>query len=81
MPHIVVGFWLPLTRRGPETVLFGGQRYVVSEDLPPSEKAKGFTAEIVDLTHPSDGGPVAIEWFDDKSLAVERAEFLNREGA
>ena len=63
------------------TPLTASQRYVVSGNLPPSKKAEGFTAEIVDLTHPSDGGPVAIEWFDDRSLAVGRAELLNQQSA
>lgn len=39
------------------------ERFVVSTRLPKFYRDQGFRAEIIDRKHPSDGGPVAVEWF------------------
>jgi hypothetical protein len=45
------------------------QRFVVSTKLPKFHRDQGFRAEIIDRKHPSDGGPVAIQWFKTKADA------------
>lgn len=48
------------------------KRFVVSTRLPKFYRDQGFRAEIIDRKHPSDGGPVAIEWFNTKEEAEAR---------
>jgi hypothetical protein len=51
------------------------EKYIITTDLDKSEKKQGFVAELIDLRHESDGGPVAIAWFKDRAEAdkVQRA--------
>lgn len=53
------------------------QRYSVSPNLPPQFKRQGFRFEVVDRTHPSDGGPVAISWHKTRQDADEAVSALN----
>lgn len=48
------------------------QRFVVSTRLPKFYRDQGYRAEIIDRKHPSDGGPVAIEWFPTAEQARAR---------
>lgn len=36
------------------------ERFILTTDLDKAERKQGYVAEIIDLRHPSDGGPVAI---------------------
>lgn len=58
------------------------KRFVVSTKLPRFYRDQGFKAEIIDRKHPSDGGPVAIQWFktqaeaDDALSLIEAGEVV-----
>lgn len=54
-----------------------GNRFIVSKNLPPTLKRIGYRFEVVDLTHPSDGGPVAVAWFKDEAPAIADAADRN----
>jgi len=54
------------------------ERFFISESLPPDKRKQGYRFEIVDMTHPTDGGPVAIEWHVNLADAVERVRDLKR---
>ncbi|MFK3607890.1 hypothetical protein PVE_R2G0585 [Pseudomonas veronii 1YdBTEX2] len=58
------------------------KRFVVSTKLPKFYRDQGFKAEIIDRKHPSDGGPVAIEWFKTQAEANEALALIDaRESA
>jgi hypothetical protein len=52
-------------------------RFVINEEVPSGERKAGFVCEMVDRSHSSDGGPVAIAWFMDKAEANSVASLLN----
>lgn len=54
-------------------------RYTVTSDPKCVSKEKrdaGLPFEIIDRTHPSDGGPVAISWHATEGEALERIRWL-----
>lgn len=54
------------------------KRYVVSQtSVSPSQKREGIVAEVIDRTHPSDGGPVAIGSYKSLIDADQAANILN----
>ena len=55
------------------------KRFVVSENVPPNRRRAGVKAEVVDRTHPSDGGPVMIAEFASRPEADVYASQLNLE--
>jgi hypothetical protein len=50
------------------------QRFVVSPNLPPDKRQEGYRFEVIDSTHPSDGGPVAVAWFRTRETAEADAQ-------
>jgi len=48
-------------------------RFHVSDCLPPALRRQGYRFEVVDMTHPSDGGPVAVSWHTTRREAEEAA--------
>ncbi len=56
-------------------------RFIVSSNLPPKFNRQGYTHEVVDSTHPSDGGPVAISWHYTETDAEQTASALNLHNA
>jgi hypothetical protein len=55
-----------------------GERFFISESLPPDKRKQGYRFEVVDMTHPSDGGPVAISWHTSIEDAVEACRTAKR---
>lgn len=45
------------------------ERFILTTDVDRAERKRGIVAEIIDLQHPSDGGPVAIAQCFDKEDA------------
>ena len=47
-------------------------RFIISDTPEKKFKQIGLNYELIDMQHESDGGPVAIAWFEDRTEA-ERA--------
>ena len=48
-------------------------RYTITSDprcVPADKRKAGLAFEVIDRTHPSDGGPQAIAWFPTEGLAL-----------
>ncbi|RMM39387.1 hypothetical protein QO021_30260 (plasmid) [Pseudomonas amygdali pv. lachrymans] len=53
------------------------KRFIVSTQLPKFYRDQGFKAEIIDRMHPSDGGPVAIQWFKTQAEANDALNLID----
>lgn len=59
-------------------------KFRIHTNLLPEHKRQGFTHELVDSSHPSDGGPVAIGQYRSEreaSTARDRTQAANEAGA